>query len=444
MARRSEGIKLERRDSGMFYARFTYAGRRYNVSTGERDSGAAQTTAARIFRDIAEGRWAPGGRRIAASSNAPFDEIAARWLAHIRPTIEERTFRVYRDTYVGSHFAAFFKTIDQLTTVGAQDYISARLRKVTRQTLKHELSPLRRLAKWAHARGYLAQMPEIETPGRRVLGTPVLNARKKISFIFTADEIASIVEHLPETWSAPRAKTPYPVRARFIVAWETALRPRTISQLSAPTDYRPGAATLQIRDEIDKNRFGRELPLSAAARVALDSVCPTNGLIFGDHDCVMLLRRAAEAAGIDAYRAARISDYDFRHSAATHLGRSSDNLSGVMYLLGHKQPATTARYVRPQKDAALDVLLAASKQVRPSDPPSAAYPESGAAARSSLATKMTASSKLSTGFGAILVPKREKAASFHSPPSPENPNNFVPVRGRGLEPRWLLTASTSS
>ncbi len=59
----------------------------------------------------------------------------------------------------------------------------------------------------------------------------------------------------------------------------------------------------------------------------------------------MLLRRAAKEAGIDAYRAERISDYDFRHSAATHLGRSSsNNLPGVMYLLGHKQPATTARY----------------------------------------------------------------------------------------------------
>ncbi len=74
----------------------------------------------------------------------------------------------------------------------------------------------------------------------------------------------------------------------------------------------------------------------------------------------MLLRRATKAAGIDDYRATRISDYDFRHSAATHLGRSSNNLPGVMYLLGHKQPATTARYMRPQKDAAAEVLKAAA------------------------------------------------------------------------------------
>lgn len=101
-------------------------------------------------------------------------------------------------------FASFFKTIEQLTTVGAQDYIAARLRKVTRQTLKHELSPLRRLAKWAFERGYIAQLPQVETPGRRVLGTPVADARKTVSLIFSAEDVAAIVARLPEYWSAAR------------------------------------------------------------------------------------------------------------------------------------------------------------------------------------------------------------------------------------------------
>lgn len=187
---------------------------------------------------------------------------------------------------------------------------------MTRETLKKGLSALRRLAKWAHGRGYLAQMPEIETPGRRVLGTSVPNARKKIALIFTVDEIAAIISNLPEYWSAPRAREPYPVRARYIVAWKTALWPQTLGKIASPTDYRKGATTLVNRNEVDKNRFGRELPLSDAARQALDGVCPTSGLIFGRHDCIMLLRRAAKAAGIDAFRAERISDYDFRHSGA--------------------------------------------------------------------------------------------------------------------------------
>jgi integrase len=131
---------------------------------------------------------------------------------------------------------------------------------------------------------------------------------------------------------------------------------------SLPRDnvYRPGNSTLLIRDEADKSRFGRELPLSDRARAALDRICPEAGLLFGSHDHRTRLRRAATAAGIDKLRADRISDYDFRHSRLTYLGQVTDNLSGVMYLAGHKQPATTAIYMRPQRAAAKDVLDAAA------------------------------------------------------------------------------------
>jgi hypothetical protein len=37
----------------------------------------------------------------------------------------------------------------------------------------------------------------------------------------------------------------------------------------------------------------------------------------------------------------------------------------MMYLAGHKQPATTARYMRPQRHAAEEVLRAAAAFIRP-------------------------------------------------------------------------------
>ncbi|MEO7178652.1 MAG: tyrosine-type recombinase/integrase [Allosphingosinicella sp.] len=418
MARRTEGWKLWNDDrTGLFYVRFSHAGQRHRVPTGERDPGAASSAAARIYAEVVSGRWATR-RAVAASATMPFDEVAAIWLSDVESSLDPRTFKLYQNTYVGTHFAPFFETINRLTTVGAEDYIAARLRKVSRETLKKELSPLRRLARWAHARGYLPQLPEIETPGRRVLGTRVENARKNVSLVFTADEIARVLAHLPEFHRAPRAPDRYPVRARFVVAWETALRPQTLAQLRAPEDYRKGAEVLVIRDEIDKNRFGRELPISDAARAALDSVCPPAGLIFGRHDCTMLLRRAATAAGIDAYRAERISDYDFRHSAATHLGRTSDNLPGVMYLLGHKQPATTGRYMRPQKDAASEVLRAAAN---------------------------AAQFRSHSGHTEPSLPSPAPIIAQRQNPEPLEMIRGLPsVRGRGLEPRWLLTASTSN
>ena len=411
MARRAKGWKLLRDPrTTIFVVRFTHAGRRFNLSTGERDSGPAAGQAARLYADVVSGRWTPG-RTAAPGPARAFDEVAAEWLADIESTVSADTFKLYEGIYIGAHFAPFFKTIDRLTTVGVEDYKAARLRVVTRETLKKELPVLRRFGKWAVRRGHLQAMPEIETPSRHVVGTRSTKNRKRTFLIFTGDEVAAIISKLPEMARGPRAPIPFPVRTRFVVAWETALRPQTIDQLRAPDDYRRGNAGLLIRDEVDKNRFGREVPLSEGARAALDQVCPDVGLLFGSHDYRRLLREAAKAAGIDEYRAARISDYDLRHSRLTHLGQVSSNLSGVMFLAGHKQPATTARYLRPQKQAAAEVLEAAA-----------------------------AAEEFRSHSG-------RKGRSRHSQAkaaTPRNTNGSEAVRGRGLEPRWMLSTSTSS
>ncbi|MGO9663964.1 MAG: tyrosine-type recombinase/integrase, partial [Polyangia bacterium] len=419
MARTAEGWQLcQDPRSHVFQVRFTHEGRRRSFTTGERDPVPAASEAARIYVDVVSGRWSPG-KTLSAQPGKPFNEVTALWFADIEPSIDPRTFALYRDIYMATHFAPFFRTMDRLTTVGAEDYVASRLRLVTRETLKKELSVLRRFSKWAHRRGYLSEMPEIETPGRCVVGHVQESSRKRTFLVFTAEEMESIISRLPEHVLSKRSGERFPVRARFWVAWESSLRPATLAKLSVPENYRRGAAALTITDETDKSRYGRELPLSVNARKALDSVCPAAGIIFGRHDFRTLLRPAARAAGIDAYRAGRISDYDFRHSRLTHLGRVTSNLSGVMYLAGHKQPATTARYMRPQKAAAEDVLQAAA---------GAGKPEFW----------------LHSGCGGAAA-ERHPGASLKNrrPRTTRNHLGFRPVRGGGLEPPWLLTASTS-
>jgi len=143
-------------------------------------------------------------------------------------------------------------------------------------------------------------------------------------------------------------------------------------------------------------------------------------LIFGAHDYRRLLHEAARAAGIDAYRAERISDYDFRHSRLTHFGRVTDNLAGVMYLAGHTQPATTARYMRPLKDAAEDVLRAVAAAGKPEFRSHSGHTD----------TRDTHTAK--------------RAARTENTGSNGDDSGFQVVRGGGIEPPWLLTASTSS
>ena len=106
-----------------------------------------------------------------------------------------------------------------------------------------------------------------------------------------------------------------------------------------------------ITDKIGKIRFGRELPLSKTAREELDSVCPSAGLIFRSH-YYRTVAAGATAAGIDAYRAERTSPYDFRHSHHASGTGLQQLVWHIMSMAGHRQPVTTAKYMRPQKAAA--------------------------------------------------------------------------------------------
>jgi hypothetical protein len=134
-------------------------------------------------------------------------------------------------------------------------------------------------------------------------------------------------------------------------------------------DYKRGDKTLRIRDEADKARFGRTLPLTPRARAALDRVCPEVGVIFGAHDYRNILRAAAKAAKLPKDKAERISAYDFRHSRLTHLGERTDNLVGLQHLAGHKHASTTAIYMHADETAAAQVLASLprgfSSHIRP-------------------------------------------------------------------------------
>lgn len=91
----------------------------------------------------------------------------------------------------------------------------------------------------------------------------------------------------------------------------------------------PGGSVLAITDEIDKIRFGRELPLTEGARQALESVCPESGPIFGKHDYRDQLRKAA-AKSVPPEQAKTFTAYDLRHARATEWAESG-NLVGVAH-----------------------------------------------------------------------------------------------------------------
>jgi len=288
--------------------------------------------------------------RSAPAPDVSLPELFGSWLAAMGAEVSAHTVRCW-ETYAVAHFIPFFETAQDLCSdARLGDYMRCRLTKVKRTTLKKELSALNRLFDWMVEQKLLGAKPTIPRISKRATGTPHPQGKRE-TVTLTPEEMDAIVAQLPV-----RSKLGYPMRAYYELMRETGLRPSTLHRLKTPDDYQPGAPYLTIREDADKARYGRELPLSDRARSALDSACPDRGAIFPKFDGRHTLRKAALTAGLDPERASKVSAYDLRHSLATELTERSGNLVGVGYLLGHKHVTTTNHYVHARRRAAESVL----------------------------------------------------------------------------------------
>lgn len=298
------------------------------------------------------------------ASGVPTPLAVDEWRQDMATTHDVLTVRQYA-MYGRTHWATDFPTIPCFTTERIKDHTRRRLAAVLDDTHEKELSAMRSFLVWCKDHRLIDEVPLVEAPPKRATGTPDTRRRHKREAVLLEDrESEALIAALPVY--SPGSRNGYrgfPVRARMAVAYQTGLRPATLDELRAPDDYHRGAATMRIRDEIDKNRFGRELPLTDEARAALDSVCPPAGLLFGRHDYREHLKRAAQAV-LPADKAALLSVYDLRHSRLTYLCERTTNLPGVAYLSGHRRIDTlVSRYVHPSMRAAVEVIRLTSKQL---------------------------------------------------------------------------------
>jgi site-specific recombinase XerD len=253
-----------------------------------------------------------------------------------------------------------------LTSELCREYMKERLGHVLAVTVRKELTALRSFVGWLEEEGHIAKgsvvVPFLE---KRVTGTNYKKRRRVASFELSPEQIRELIRRLPE-WSSAEDPARFMVRARFLVQYETGLRPSTIERLRTPEHYRAGSKILKITKGIDKARFDRDVPLNRRARRVLDYVLralerenggrPVRGLIFGKHDHRKFLAAAA-ARALPPELAERFAGAHLRSARITHaLERPGSNLPGVQYLAGHKQISTTARYVKPSFRAALDAL----------------------------------------------------------------------------------------
>jgi integrase len=296
-------------------------------------------------------------RHVADSDGMTLEALAAAWLEAMSGALDAETVCLYR-LHLATHLVPHFGSAQNINRATIAEYGRQRLRVVKRTTLQKERSTLRGFLAWCEEQSYLPEPPEFPKLPRRATGTAFRTRRRGKATELSPEECEALIASLPQR-SRPRGDVgSYPIRARFIVAHETALRPATLDALSVPEHYSRGLKQLVITDEIDKARFGRVLPLTDAARRALDSVARGPGLIFGAHDYRYPLTKAAKAV-LSPHKARTFAGYDFRHARITELVEGG-NLTGVAYLAGHKRVTTTSIYAHANLRAAISTLGAAA------------------------------------------------------------------------------------
>ncbi len=283
----------------------------------------------------------------------PLDLLMAQWIQSISGHVDTTTAGLY-ELHARKHLGPHFHSLHGISTESIADYGRKRLAVVKRSTLQKERSTLRGFLDWCAEKGHIRGCPEFPPLPKKATGTAHTQRRRGAATDLSPEECLAVIEALPQ-WSTPRAGRPaFPVRARFVVMYETALRPATLDALSVPEHWTRGATSLRITDDIDKARFGRELPLSNRAQAALASVAQPNGLVFGSHDYRPQLVKAAKAK-LAAQKRVTFCAYDLRHARLTELAETG-NLTGTQYMAGHKRISTTAIYVRPGLKSARKVL----------------------------------------------------------------------------------------
>jgi integrase len=362
MGRRPEGFKVSARGGGWYYVRFTHQGREHFVSTGETDPRAAHDAAAQIYADTVAGK-ARTAKTARGRSKEPLATLIAKWIASITGVLDERTVETYATSYAQNKWLVRWSTLAAMADDSAlATYRDERLRGALAKTLRKELSAMfGSFFQWCVDHGHLTEdsVPRRPRIGKKTKGRRV-GPQREHAPQYSEKQIENALAALPLRGRSLGGRPGYPHRARWAVEYDTGLRPATIEAL-VWSDWK--GATMTVRSEVDKARFGRDVPLTRRVQRLLAALLDeTNGhavrddLIFGKVDARAALAAAAKVAGLPS-----LAPYDFRHARATHLVDSKASITGVAYLLGDSAETTAKRYVHSGPEAARAALGAGVK-----------------------------------------------------------------------------------
>jgi integrase len=354
----------------------TPGGRTGERSTGESDDGAARIAAARIFGEevLADAKGTARARVKPAHAQEQGTELPAlfgAWLTALRLTHAPATiviWELYSVKWI-EWFGGIHATERDITREKLGAFFAKRLGEVLATSVKKERAALVNFLAWAESEGYSIVLPVSDLVPRlpkRAAGVAYGKRRRVAAPSLSPEQVRTLIRALPE-WSNERGDHErFPVRAKFLVQYETGLRPSLLGRIRTPEHYRKGQTLIRITADIDKAKYARDVPLTRKARRILDYVIDRlneqgrtggreyRGPIFGVHDYRKHITRAAKR--LPRELAEIFCGAHLRSARITHLLELGANIPGVQQLVGHKQMSTTAKYVKPSFRAAEDAL----------------------------------------------------------------------------------------
>ncbi len=332
------------------YVRFRPApgARTIERSTGTKDPRTADVEAAKIVaRERAGGHVSR--KKVRVGVGQPLSDFTEGWTTWLAATHAATTIATW-EGYAVSHFEQFFGTAAGVTSEACASYQRARLAKVEGTTVRKEQSALRSLIAYLEEAGAVPPGAVVPRLPKRATGTSHPARRRRTAPPLTPEQTRALIRRLPE-WSSSKKVGRFAIRARFIVGYETGLRPSTLDRLQCPRHYRIGSKVLRLDKASVKERWARDVPLSRRALRVLDYVLRAlgpnySGPIFGWHNYRKhIAKAAAEALPPDV--AERFCGAHLRSAMLTHGLTAGVDLPSMQWLVGHTLVSTTARYVKP-------------------------------------------------------------------------------------------------
>jgi integrase len=319
--RKRDGVYW-RKDRRMYWISFVDARGQRKRKPGAQSWEEARQRLAEALGRVKEEENLKPGEMLACRDR--FADVADRFLAYQKPRLTPKAYE--REKGIAAHLKAFFTgRLADVTSSQVSDYVTARLGKVSKSSVRKELNSLKHLFRLVCGEWKL--LPRFANPCLDVTAPKVRDERTQH---LSPDQFRRVLAASPE-------------KMRPIFALLTATRMRRSELVECRWKRVDGSRILL---PTSKNDEPKEIHLNVFAQKVLASIPQgePEDRLFPDltpEAVSMAFRRVCEDLGISDIRL-----HDLRHTFATWLRQGGTALDVIASQLGHRDLRMTKRYAR--------------------------------------------------------------------------------------------------